>query len=108
MCIVSNIGDGYQGTFSERWPTIPIPTVNPVDPMLGISWVSPDLSKFVTIDQFNALKKEIEQLKPLILEAQKFDAATGQANCDSPLKFALVKWLAKALDVDLSELKLAG
>jgi hypothetical protein len=105
MCIVSNIGDGYQDSFQRRWPQVPIP--EPAPSKAEIQWfTAPDLSEYVTKEDFEALKKEIEGLKKLIAEAQKFDAQTNQVNCDSPDKFVLVKWLAKALDVDLSDLKL--
>ncbi len=68
--------------------------------------VALDLSKYVTKDEFEKLKAELEALKKVIAEAQKFDAQTEQPSCDSPDKFALVRALAEALGVDLSELKL--
>lgn len=107
MCIVSNIGDGYREAFPHRWPMIPLPYAEPKEKPEPIDWkLVIDLSKYVTKREFEDLKKELEALKKVITEAQKFDAATSQPNCDSPDKFALVQWLAKALGVDLSDLKL--
>lgn len=104
MCIVSNIGDGYQDLFNDRWPTIPTPN-KPTSP--PVQWItSPDLSKYVTKEEFADLKKEVEALKILLCNAHEFDKQTDQKNCESPDKLALIRWLATALGVDLSDLKL--
>lgn len=89
MCIVSMIGDDWGQTFPKKWPTVP---TNPTFPI-------PEISRA----EFEALKREVEALRELLKEAKRFDAATGQPNCDMDQKVRFLKQIATALGVDLSD-----
>jgi len=91
MCIVSNIGTGYQEAFPKRWPAVMPPAAQTV--------VWPGVSQA----DFDALKAEVEALKELLKAAKQFDDATGQADCEMDEKVEFIKQLADHLGVDLDE-----
>lgn len=62
MCVVSIIGDGWGQDFPKRWPDVPSQPIYPI----------PEISRA----EFDLLKKEVEELKKLLLAAKKFDEAT--------------------------------
>ncbi len=89
MCVVSNIGDTYRDMFPKQWPNVP---ANPVYPI-------PEISRH----EFEALRKEVLELKELLKAAKKFDDATGQPDCEMDHKVKFLKQIAEALGVDMSE-----
>lgn len=88
MCIVSMIGDGYRDQFNYRWPSINVGTTIPTD---------------VTRGEFEALKKEVLELKELLKAAKKFDENTGQPNCEMDDKVRLIKEIAQLVGVNMSD-----
>lgn len=98
MCVVSNIGDYWKGT--NPW-TDRVPTTSPTS--------IPSTTDFqnyfngVSRAEFDKLKKEVEELKKLLEAAIKYDEATEQAHCETEDKVALLKNVAEALGIDLSE-----
>lgn len=103
MCVVSNIGNQYRQIFPDRWPNWTPP--EPFMPMPPNTYppLEPIKPADVSVDEFNALKKEIEELKKLLLAAKKFDEATGQPDCEMDEKVGFIKKLAELLDVDMKE-----
>lgn len=91
MCTVSNIGDGWANKFPEKWPKW-----WPQQPPIVIP---PD----VTRDEVEALRREVRELKKLLEAAKKFDAATGQPDCEMAEKVKLIKAIAKLVGVDLGD-----
>lgn len=91
MCMVSNIGDGWAEKFPHHWPQIP---PNP-PPKFNI--IQSGISKA----DFDALKKEVQELKKLLEAAKKFDEATGQPDCEMDEKVKLIKAIAKLVGVDM-------
>lgn len=81
MCVVSMIGDQWRGNFPTMYPTFP------------------EVSKL----EFEALKKEVQELKKLLIAAKQFDEVTGQKDCEMEDKIKFIKEIADAVGVDLSE-----
>jgi len=112
MCTVSNIGDNYRDNFAPRWPNVPIyptqPTIKPTEPGdWADSWpLSPParLQQHVSKEEFDALKKEVEELKQLLKAAKKFDEETGQPDCHMDDKVDFIKKLAEFVGVDLEDI----
>jgi len=93
--MVSNVGDA----FAKKWPGI-----EPIQPN-----VYPNREQVIEFVQgvsraeFEALKKEVEELRELLKAAKKFDDATGQPDCENDEKLAALRAVAEALGVDLGE-----
>ena len=81
MCVVSMIGDQWRGNFPASYPTFP------------------EVSKV----EFEALRREVEELKKLLVAAKNFDEATGQKDCEMEEKIKFIRQVADAVGVDLSE-----
>lgn len=92
MCIVSMIGDQWGQDFPQKWPQYP-----PYTP--GQTYVIETIPRH----EFEALKKEVEELKKLLLAAKKYDEATGQPDCEMDKKVEMIKAIAEALGVDMEE-----
>jgi hypothetical protein len=109
MCTVSMIGDGYQNQFVKRWPEwekqILEEHKKPGDQVFGAFTII-ELDKLATKEELAKVRDELEELKVLLKAAQKFDESTNQPHCDTPDKLKLIRWLAKELGVDLSDLNL--
>jgi len=90
MCTVSFIGDSIPGTWPKRYPeTFPAyPTTLPSE---------------VSRSEFDALKAEIAALRDLLVAAKRFDAATGQPDCEMDEKVALIKKVAELVGVPLGD-----
>jgi len=89
MCTVSYIGDQWQDTYPKRYPDFyPVPTIIPPG---------------VPQEEFDALKKELGELKELLKAAKRFDEATGQPDCETNEKVGLLKRLAELVGVDLED-----
>lgn len=89
MCVVSMIGDHYQ----DKWQ------LPPIDPS-GVTNIFPGVSQ----EEFNALKKEVEEMKQLLIRAKIYDENNGEPNCEQDEKVELLKRIAELVGVDLSEI----
>lgn len=58
----------------------------------------------VSREEFNALKKEIKEMKEILAKAAKYDIDTNQPHCETEDKVALLKKVAELFGVDLSEI----
>lgn len=99
--MVSNIGDQWGRQLPERWPdVVPSPSFPPPASPSVIPW--PPLGP-VSREEFEALRKEMEELKQLLQAAKRFDEATGQPDCHMDEKVKLIKAVAKMVGVDLGD-----
>jgi hypothetical protein len=86
--MVSNIGDSFQEKWNQpEWKKIFTP-------------YSPD----VTREEFDALKREVEEMKKKLIEAKLYDIATNQPDCEMESKVKILKEIAKLFDIDLTEI----
>lgn len=86
--MVSNIGDSWGKTFPEKWPQY-----NPPTEVVIVN----------NSEEIEALRKEVEELKKLLLAAKKFDEKTGQPDCEMDEKVKLIKSIAKMVGVDMKD-----
>ncbi len=105
MCVVSMIGDSWGNGFKDRYPGV-MPWVTPAMPdpwPATIPYATPAIPTSVSREEFDALKKEIEELKKLLQAAKEYDAATGQPDCEVDAKVALIKAVANLVGVDMGD-----
>lgn len=84
MCVVSMIGDHY----TERWQ--PYQTVT--------TWPA------VTREEFDALRRDVLEMKELLRRAKRYDIDHGEPDCEIEDKVALLRKVAEAVGVDLEDL----
>lgn len=84
MCTVSMIGDHY----SDKWKK---------PDYTNIFNNFPSISR----PEFDALKKEVEEMKKLLERALAYDKANNEPHCEMEDKVKLLKQVAKMVGVDL-------
>lgn len=108
MCAVSNVGDNYQNQWQRQ------PWFNPqVQP--GQGGIGPGtggggglsgpftLSPPPTREEFDQLKKEVLEMKQLLIKAKAEDVATGQKDCEMEEKLKVLRAVADLVGVDLND-----
>lgn len=99
MCVVSAVSDPYRK--QDMWPNwpniIPFPEPN-IQPM-----PAKDFYKAVTREEFEALKRDVEELRILLVNARQYDIANGEPDCEMEDKVAIIKAIAKMVGVDLGD-----
>jgi len=103
MCVVSMVGDHYK----EKWipqPNQPftIPVV-PEDPIKKFEDLKIKLKPEITRQEFEDLKKEVEEMKKILQKAKEYDERTNQPHCEMESKVALLKQVAALVGVSLED-----
>lgn len=95
MCSVSFVGDHYTQKF-QNWPGLasqPVPSQTTQTTILaGVSQAD-----------FDALKKEVLEMKELLKKAKLYDEQTGQKDCVMEEKVALLRKVAEAVGINLDD-----
>lgn len=84
------VGDHFGKKWEDQYPT--------VLPNTTITYVSG-----ITREEFEALKKEVQDVKELLKKAKAYDEETGQKDCEMEEKIALLKRFAEFVGVDLTD-----
>lgn len=96
MCTVSMIGDHY----ADKWRPVPQnppyqPTVIPTSPIY--------LPPPITREEFDALKRDVEEMKLLLKRAKQYDADHGEPDCEMDEKLVILRRVAEMVGVDLTD-----
>ena len=89
MCTVSMIGDH----FTNKWTQPPY-----LQTISNISNVN-----YVSKQEFNDLKKEVEEMKQLLIKAKIYDEKNNEPNCELEEKITKLREIAKLVGIDLDE-----
>jgi len=97
MCATSNVGDYWR----DQLPTKPYypgiqPYIAPAVPFV----VPPAISR----EKFDALKRDVEELKKLLTAAKRYDEQTGEPDCELESKIELIKKVAKLVGVSMDDI----
>lgn len=94
MCMTSAVGDYYKDSLPSKpyWDGIQ-PFINPLAP----------IAPAVTRQEFDALKRDLEELKKALLAAKRFDEVAGEPDCEMDEKVAIIKKLAKVVGVSMED-----
>jgi hypothetical protein len=90
------VGDFYQDRLPQKpyWDRIEKfmqPEIKTIYPM-------PEVSR----EEFEDLKKTVEDMKQLLQKAKEYDERTGQPDCKNEDKIALIKKVAELVGVDIN------
>jgi hypothetical protein len=101
MCCVSVIGDYWANTFTDRYPGLigDIPMQITPNKTYTLSSVSPTITR----EEFDQLKREMVELKELLLAGKKYDEAMGEPDCEMETKVRIIKQVAALVGVDMAE-----
>lgn len=97
MCTVSMIGDDWARRIPGSYPWA-VPGGIPMTPGMAPSRLIQPVGRV----EFETLKREVQQLRELLLAAKKYDEATGQPDCEVEDKVALIRRIAELVGVDMS------
>lgn len=86
MCTVSMIGDH----FNEKWKQPPYQQIFTNIPAVSRA-------------EFEALKKEVEEMKALLKRAKEYDEKNNEPNCEIEEKMAMLRKFADAVGIDLDD-----
>lgn len=87
MCVVSMVGDHY----NEKWQQ-----PNYQHQFFNI----PNITRA----EFDALKKEVEEMKVLLSRAKLYDEANNEPNCEMDEKMAMLRKFAEAVGINLDDI----
>lgn len=90
MCVVSFIGDYYKDKWEQKpnFPTYPTGTYFPAGP---------------SQQEFDQLKKEVLEMKELLIKAKIYDEKNNEPNCEMEDKIEFLKQVAKLVGIDLDD-----
>lgn len=86
MCVVSMVMDHYGAKWDQQWPQ---------------GW--PQITPAVSREEFEELKRDIQELKALMKRAKAYDEANGEPDCEMREKVELVRRIAELVGVDLDD-----
>lgn len=91
MCSVSMVMDHYGQKWGELYPHIV------TTPQTQTVVVGP----YVTRDELEALRRDVEDLRGLIIRAKQYDREHNQPDCEVADKVALVRKVAELVGIDI-------
>jgi formate-dependent nitrite reductase cytochrome c552 subunit len=102
MCAVSMIGDHYRDKWGKEHPDWFKPSIIPNHPNPFTQF--PTAMPSVTKQEFDALKKEVLEMKELLKRAIKYDEDNNEPHCEIDEKVALLKKVAEMVGIDLTDI----
>jgi|GEM_PF-2158867 len=97
MCTVSMVGDHY----NDLWRQKPWLQSQPGPPTSVPNWIVP--VEQVTRQEFDELKRQVEEMKALLKRAKAYDEANNEPDCEVDEKMETLRRVAKLVGVDLDE-----
>ena len=98
MCVVSMIGDHYKDRLFPYEPyTFPYRTTTTNGDVS--EWFKPQVSK----EEFEALKKEVENMKELLKRAKLYDEKNNEPDCEIEEKMVFLRRIAELVGINLDE-----
>lgn len=86
MCTMSMVGDHYMDLWrGAPFQAAPVYTIGPG----------------VTREEFDNLKRQVDEMVMLLKRAQKYDEANGEPDCETDEKMEVLRKVAKLVGVDL-------
>lgn len=96
MCTVSMVGDHYRDFYPSRYPTW-FQDSSPAAPAVIVTPSS------ISREEFEALRRDVEDMKKLLVRAKEYDERNGEPHCEMDEKVALLKRIAEVVGIDLAD-----
>lgn len=118
MCFVSYVGDHYTDGWKDKypWPIVTTPgtipnTTNPFpqqpyipDPKKTDELILSKLfQREITRQEFDDLKKEVEEMKKILTLAAEYDKKNNEPHCEMEQKVDLLKKMAGLFGISLDD-----
>jgi hypothetical protein len=97
MCVSSMVGDHYRDMWTPRF--VPYPTPN--DTII----IQPTV---ISREEFEILKREVQQMKDLLKRAKAYDEKNGEPDCAIDEKMQILRKVAKLVGVELDDVMRPG
>lgn len=101
MCTVSMVGDFYGDKFKQPDYRDILKQI-PQNPLSGNTQTI-TFHEGVTKAQFEALKKEVEDMKQLLIRAKIYDEKNNEPNCELESKMAMLRKIADLVGINLDD-----
>lgn len=101
MCVVSMVGDHYHEKWPTKYPWVQ-PYINPLQPT-PIWPTYPNTTDRVSREEFDSLKKDVEECLALLRRAKKYDEDNNEPHCEIEEKMETIQKVAAIVGVDVSE-----
>lgn len=93
MCSVSMVGDHYR----DLWKDNPLTRQPNLTAPIFVQGNGPSR------DEFNELKRQVEEMKLLLARAKKYDEDNGEPECEIDEKMDLLRKVAKLVGIELDD-----
>jgi hypothetical protein len=107
VCTVSMVGDHYRDKWERQYPwtypSIPPQIVPYPDQIQKASNPLGSVQPAVTKAEFEALKKDVEEMKELLKRAKKYDEDNGEKDCELAEKYEFIRQVAKFVGVEIED-----
>lgn len=104
------VGDHYNDKFND-WKKYFQPPINPIQPYEFPKPLKPEKSPFdkfndifpVTREEFNQLKRDVEEMKKLLQKAKTYDEKNNEPDCELEEKMKFLRQIAEAVGINLDD-----
>jgi len=96
MCVVSMVGDHYRDIWKPQFP-------GPFTPSLPGLPSIPAFPNGPTRQEFDQLKRQVDEMVALLKRAKKYDDDNGEPDCEIEDKMDFLRKVAKLVGVDLNK-----
>lgn len=103
MCVSSMVGDFYRDKLYPGRLSYPGASTALPDPRQPNQWPFQIPASGPTQSEFDALKREVWDMKELLKLASEYDRKTGQPDCETDEKMAVLRGVAKLVGVNLDD-----
>jgi hypothetical protein len=90
------VGEHYTEKWKPYWPDL-----TPLAPNAPPGMPMP--TRDITRAEFDALKRDVEEMKALLKRAKEYDERNGEPDCEVDEKMALLRRVAEAVGISLDD-----
>ena len=116
MCVVSAMGDHYTDKWKDEYPwpngtdfpLQPLAPFQPYQPLTNPEKIDESIltklfKREVTRQEFDDLKKEVEEMKKILTVAAEYDKRNNEPHCEMEQKVDLLKKMAGLFGISLDD-----